>query len=225
MPRRKPTAIITVLHTPPAPNGGEFSTTYTARALKAIAATVPGKDDPRAHLRAVYVYPAGYAWATDGHRALLAGPGLPATGAAMREHRDQHIAIAPDDIARALKLAGARGTIRVSATVRDQPVTLAAVSADGSPQGEITARPLDVQPPPLDPIVAQCDDRLTDDAAPSAPKWAANPQYIVAAAEAMTAIGASTMVVRPGPSEMDPILVSGESPDGRALAIVMPMRV
>jgi len=203
---------------------GDFSLVLPCRAVSALVAHA-SRDANRLHMRCVYVHPAGYGWATDGHRALLVGPGLPATMAAAVDHEGGSIPIFWSDLLPVAKVAGAAGTVEIRRVSDD--ISATARDRKGATVGHWSITPESVESePPLARAMAGCDARIGECAPPAAPMVGASPAYIVAACEAMAAIGAGTMRLHVGGDALAPIMVTGEHPDReyRAIAVVMPMR-
>jgi len=237
MPRRKNTPKTTTTttepvpvpsHTPATEPGGDFAFALPGKAIKVLLAHAHAD---RPGLTAVMVHPSGYGWSTDGHRLLLVGPGLPASGREMEGHSADYIPIAPSDIAVALKVAGARGIVEIARTAGEITIRAKEVRKIGKDEvvpvtvGEWTVTPAEISPPNVVQVVRSCDSRFGPNPPPATTTFAANPAYIVAAAEAVTSIGASSMRIYPGPEHIDPIVVCAQTPEvGRALALVMPLR-
>jgi hypothetical protein len=203
---------------------GDFSLTLPVKAINALIAHA-SRDAYLLHLRCVYVHPSGYGWATDGHRALLVGPGLPSTMAAAVKHEGGSIPICWSDLLPVAKVAGVAGTVELRRVGDD--ISATAFGRKGDKVGHWPITPESgVSEPPIARVMADCDARIGESAPPAAPMVGASPAYIVAACEAMTAIGARTMRLHVGPEPLDPIMVRGDNPDAayRAIAVVMPMR-
>jgi len=233
MPRRKTndtnTTAPATSHTPATERGGDFSFPLPGKALKALLAHAHAD---RPGMSAVMVHPSGYAWSTDGHRLLLVGPGLPASGQDMDGHTLDYIPIERSDIAVAAKVAGARGIVEIARTAGRVTIRVKEARKIGKDElvpvtvGEWTVSPAEISPPNVAQVVRICDSRFAPNPPPATTTFAANPAYIVSAAEAVTAIGASAMRIYPGTEDTDPIVVCAETPEvGRALALVMPMRL